>query len=234
MLSHEQMHHAARQGRTLHSVYVYQAPVRLWHWVTVVAMTVLMATGYFIGKPFLMLPGNDAGMYLMGYVRFAHFAAGYVLAVAFAGRIYWAFAGNEHARQIFLPPLFNGAWWSEVMFELRWYFFLEDRPKKYVGHNPLAAVMMFFLFVLGSLFMIATGFALYSEGAGHGHWSDVLFGWVLVALGDSQTVHSLHRLGLWVLLSFIFVHVYAALREDIMSRQSIISTMISGWRSFRD
>ena len=84
------------------------------------------------------------------------------------------------------------------------------------------------------LFMIATGFALYSEGAGHGHWSDLLFGWVLVALGDSQTVHSLHRLGLWVLLSFIFVHVYAALREDIMSRQSIISTMISGWRSFRD
>lgn len=234
MLSHEQMHHAARQGRTLHAVYVYQAPVRLWHWVTVLAMTVLMATGYFIGKPFLMLPGNDPGMYLMGYVRFAHFAAGYVLAVAFAGRIYWAFVGNEHARQIFLPPLFNGAWWSEVMFELRWYFFLEDRPKKYVGHNPLAAVMMFFLFVLGSLFMIATGFALYSEGAGHGHWSDVLFGWVLVALGDSQTVHSLHRLGLWVLLSFIFVHVYAALREDIMSRQSIISTMISGWRSFRD
>lgn len=234
MLSHEQMHHAAQQGRTLHAVYVYQAPVRLWHWVTVLAMTVLMATGYFIGKPFLMLPGNDPGMYLMGYVRFAHFAAGYVLAVAFAGRIYWAFVGNEHARQIFLPPLFNGAWWSEVMFELRWYFFLEDRPKKYVGHNPLAAVMMFFLFVLGSLFMIATGFALYSEGAGHGHWSDLLFGWVLVALGDSQTVHSLHRLGLWVLLSFIFVHVYAALREDIMSRQSIISTMISGWRSFRD
>ena len=53
-------------------------------------------------------------------------------------------------------------------------------------------------------------------------------------IGDSQTVNSLHRLGLWLLLSFILVHVYAALREDIMSRQSIISTMISGWRSFRD
>lgn len=233
MLSHEQMEHAAGRGRTVRSVYVYEAPVRLWHWVTVLSMTVLMATGYFIGTPFLTQPGDEPG-YLMGYVRFAHFAAGYVLAVAFAGRIYWAFAGNEHARQIFLPPLFDGAWWSEVMFELRWYFFLEDRPKQYVGHNPLAAVMMFALFVLGTLFMIATGFALYSEGAGSDHWSARAFGWVLPLIGDSQSVHSLHRLGLWVLLTFVVVHVYAALREDIMSRQSIVSTMISGWRSFRD
>jgi len=30
------------------------------------------------------------------------------------------------------------------------------------------------------------------------------------------------------------MHVYAALREDIMSRQSLISTMISGERMFKD
>jgi Ni/Fe-hydrogenase 1 B-type cytochrome subunit len=30
------------------------------------------------------------------------------------------------------------------------------------------------------------------------------------------------------------VHIYAAVREDIMSRQSIVSTMISGWRTFKD
>jgi len=33
---------------------------------------------------------------------------------------------------------------------------------------------------------------------------------------------------------FIVMHVYAALREDIMSRQSLISTMISGERMFKD
>lgn len=65
MLSHEQMQQAAQGGRTQHAVYVYEAPVRLWHWITVLAMTVLMATGYFIGTPFLMLPGDDAGMYRM-------------------------------------------------------------------------------------------------------------------------------------------------------------------------
>ena len=30
------------------------------------------------------------------------------------------------------------------------------------------------------------------------------------------------------------IHVYVAIREDIMSRQSLISTMISGWRMFKD
>jgi len=47
-------------------------------------------------------------------------------------------------------------------------------------------------------------------------------------------VHSLHRLGMWVTLCFVIVHVYAAIREDIMSRQSLISTMVSGWRMFKD
>ncbi|MDR3494886.1 MAG: Ni/Fe-hydrogenase, b-type cytochrome subunit, partial [Ancalomicrobiaceae bacterium] len=30
------------------------------------------------------------------------------------------------------------------------------------------------------------------------------------------------------------LHIYAAIREDIMSRQTMISTMISGERQFRD
>lgn len=234
MLSHEQMREAARRVRALQAVYVYEAPVRIWHWVTVIAMLVLIATGYFIGKPFLALPGEERDMFLMGHVRFAHFCAGYVLAIGLVGRMCWAWVGNIHARQLFTPPLLDGRWWSEVFFELRWYFFLEDRPKKYVGHNPLAMCMMFFIFFLGSLFMIATGFALYGEGAGTEHWSDIVFGWVRIWLGSSQATHGLHRLVMWIQVCFIVIHVYAAIREDIMSRQSIVSTMLNGWRTFKD
>jgi Ni,Fe-hydrogenase I cytochrome b subunit len=31
--------------------------------------------------------------------------------------------GNGHAKQLFLPPLFNKIWWQEVYHELRWYAF---------------------------------------------------------------------------------------------------------------
>lgn len=234
MLSHEQMKGAEEGASLVKSVYVYEAPVRIWHWLTVCAILVLIPTGFFIGGPFLTQPGEDTEMVFMSYIRFAHFAAGYILAIGFLGRAYWAVVGNEHARQLFLPPIHKLEWWSEVMFEFRWYFFLEDRPKKYVGHNPLALSMMFFMFFFSVIFMIVTGFALYSEGAGYGHWSEIIFGWVIPLFGSSQTVHSLHHLVMWFLICFIIIHVYAAIREDIMSRQSIISSMVNGWRVFKD
>ncbi|MBY4678848.1 Ni/Fe-hydrogenase, b-type cytochrome subunit [Marinobacterium arenosum] len=216
------------------AVYVYEAPLRLWHWVTVFSVLTLCVTGYLIGSPLPTLPGEASDNYLMGYIRFAHFAAGYLLAVAFIGRIYWALVGNSHARELFLVPLHRVQWWREAWHEVRWYLFLEKTPKKYIGHNPLGQCAMFFMFVLGNLFMIFTGFALYGEGLGQDSWADQLFGWLIPLLGQSQGVHSWHHLGMWYLIIFVMIHVYVAVREDIMSRQSLISTMIGGWRMFKD
>jgi Ni/Fe-hydrogenase 1 B-type cytochrome subunit len=39
---------------------------------------------------------------------------------------------------------------------------------------------------------------------------------------------------MWVIVIFAVTHIYAAIREDIMSRQTMVSTMISGERQFRD
>ena len=107
----------------------------------------------------------------MGYIRFAHFAAGYVFAVGLLGRIYWAFVGNHHARELFTLPIFSRAYWGEVLTMLKWYAFLIPRPSRYVGHNPLARFAMFFGFLLLSLFMLVTGFALYGEGTQPGSWA---------------------------------------------------------------
>ena len=113
-------------------------------------------------------------------------------------------------------------------------FFLEKEPRKYVGHNPLAQAVMFLMLTWGTIFMIFTGFALYSEGEGKGSWADTLFGWVIPLFGQSQDVHTWHHLGMWYILVFVITHIYVAIREDIMSRQSLVSTMISGWRMFKD
>ncbi len=235
MLSAQDMQEAEAHGRAVKAVYVYEAPVRLWHWINALAITVLGITGWFIASPLPSQPGEASANFLMGYIRFAHFSAGYVLLIGFLGRIYWAFVGNHHARQLFVLPIFNASWWREVLFELRWYLFLEKRPKKYVGHNPLAQLAMFSLFLTTVAFMIITGFALYGEGTQEGSWAHTLFtSWVIPLFGQSQNVHTWHHLGLWVIVVFVLVHVYAAIREDIMSRQSLVSTMLSGWRMFKD
>jgi len=183
------------------AIYVYEAPVRIWHWVNAFSILVLALTGYFI-----------------------------VL-----GRLYWALAGNEHARQIFFPSIFKREFWVGAWQELKWYLFLNKEPRKYIGHNPLAAISMHILFVWGAIFMMFTGLALYGEGAGYDSWQYTYFSsWIIPLLGQSQDVHTFHHLVMWVIIVFVMIHVYVAVREDIMSRQSLISSMISGWRTFKD
>jgi len=225
---------AISHGQSTKSVYVYEAPVRLWHWVNVIAITVLCITGYFIGLPLPTMPGDASDHNLMGIIRIAHFTAAYILVVGLVGRAYWALVGNHHARELFTVPLFHKAYWVEVFRMLLWYLFIIPRPNQYVGHNPLARLAMFFGYLILSIFLIVTGFALYSEGTGVGSWQDTLFGWVIPLFGQSQDVRTWHRMGMWAMIIFVIFHVYAALREDLMGRQSIVSTMISGHRTFKN
>lgn len=217
------------------TVFVYEWPVRLWHWINALAITVLAVTGYLIGSPLPSLPGEASDHFLMGYIRFAHFAAAYVFAIGFLARAYWALVGNHQARELFVPRFRERDWWAGLVREAQWYAFLAKRPHPYVGHNPLANLMMFLAITLGSLFMIATGFALYGEGAQAGHWANTLFtSWVIPLFGQSQDVHTWHHLMAWGIVVFVIVHIYAAVREDIMSRQTMIGAIINGSRTFRD
>ncbi|MDJ0654083.1 MAG: Ni/Fe-hydrogenase, b-type cytochrome subunit [Xanthomonadales bacterium] len=217
------------------AVYVYEAPMRIWHWVNVLCFLVLAITGWFIASPLPSLPGEASDHFLMGYIRFAHFAAAYIFIIGFVFRIYWAFVGNRHSSELFAPPFTNKAWWGGVWHEIKWYAFIAKEPRKYTGHNPLATLVMHFMLLWGMVFMMVTGLALYGEGTGMGTWQyDLFSSWVIPLFGQSQDVHTWHHLGLWYLVCFAIIHIYVAVREDIMSRQSLISTMISGWRMFKD
>jgi len=151
------------------AVYVYEAPVRLWHWINAFAILALCVTGYFIGSPLPSVSSGEASdHYVMGYIRFVHFAAAYIFIIGFVFRAYWAIVGNSHSKEIFLPHIFSKEFWDEVWHEIKWYSFIVKEPKKYTGHNPLAIISMHLMFVWGSIFMIISGLALYGEGTGMG------------------------------------------------------------------
>ena len=157
-----------------------------------------------------------------------------IFAVAFLVRIYWAFVGNHHARAIFYAAVLERGMVARLL-RARWryYLFLKKESDLWVGHNPVAQAAMFFMFTLGTLFMIVTGLALYAEQWGWGtSWMN-WFGWVFVVFGDPQMVRTLHHLAMWYLLLFAFIHMYMVFREDIMSGESIISTMVNGIRMWK-
>jgi Ni/Fe-hydrogenase 1 B-type cytochrome subunit len=213
-------------------VYVYDAAIRLWHWVTALCIVVLAVTGYFIGSPLPSVGGEAYESYLFGWIRFAHFAAGMILGVAFLLRLYRVLTGGPHARQIFYIPFWSIAWWKDVFNEVGWYLFLKP-PKEYVGHNPLAHAAMFLMFVLPMIVLLLTGFALYAESFGYGSGWFSAFGWVFSVLGDSMTVRTWHHVAMWVVVIFAMVHMYMAIREDMTHRQTTVSSIISGWRFYR-
>ena len=224
----EDLASAARQT----SVYVYEAPVRIWHWINAAAILVLCVTGYLIGAPPPSMQIAEAThQFVFGFIRFAHFAAGWILAIGFLGRIYWAIFGNHHARQLFILPLWKRDFWREIWFEVKWYLFLEKEPKKYVGHNPLAQLSMFRVHHPGVQLMIFhRPCALF-----RGDW-----GWTarymrgsagfFTLLGPNPiVVHTCIILGDvgWIVI-FLIVHIYVAIREISCSLAIIVSTMISG------
>ena len=213
-------------------VYVYDAATRIWHWVTALCIVVLGVTGYFIGSPPPSIGGEAYQHFLFGYIRMTHFIAGMILGVAFLMRVYRVFVGGPHARQIFYIPFWNLHWWKDLFGEVRWYLFM-GKPKEYIGHNPLAHFAMFAMFVLPTIVLLLTGFALYAEDAGVQSTWYRLFGWVFVVIGDSFAVHTWHNVAMWIVIIFSMVHMYMAIREDMTHRQTTVSSMISGWRFYR-
>ena len=223
-----------RSPANLKPEYIYEAPVRIWHWVHAISIVVLCVTGYLIGNPLPSVPGEASESFLMGNIRMIHFIAGYVFTIGLLVRIYWGFVGNKYSRELLYLPVWKGSWWKELFHEIKYYSFLTRKTYKTKAHNPLAqSAMWFFNFILG-LFMVITGFALYAQGLGEGSWADVMFGWVFVLFPNSMGVKTWHNFGMWLIIVFAIIHTYMAIRADLMGRQSSVSTIMSGWRFYKD
>lgn len=230
------IHQAYRQiadDEEIDQVYVYEAPIRIWHWLNAAAVFVLAVTGYLIGTPLPSYTGDPSTVYVMGYIRLLHLVAGYLFAVLWVMRIWWACVGNAFARQLFLPAFWSRRWVDGLRYQIAWNLFLVHHPRRYTGLNPLAHVAMLLLFVLPSLLLLITGFGMLAEVAGHDSWQYHLFGWMRNFAANTIDLHTLHRIGLWVVVLFVMAHVYVAVREDIVSLQSVVSAMLSGYRLFK-
>lgn len=222
------------EDEDVRSIYVYEAPMRLWHWINALAVVVLTVTGILIGTPLPSYAGDPSTVYVMGWMRFLHLGSGYVFAACWVLRIWWSFVGNAFARQLFLPPVWSRRWVDGLLYQTGWNLFLVSRARRYSGLNPLAHLAMLTLYVAPSVVLVVTGFAMYAEVSGHVGTAYTLFSWVTALVPNTMDLHGLHRLAMWVVLTFMVVHIYTAVREDIVSRQSMVSTMLSGFRLFKE
>lgn len=210
------------------TIYVWEFPVRLTHWLNVVSIAVLSITGFYIGRPFIQATVSE--QYIMGWVRFLHFVAAYVFTLCFVVRIYWAFAGNAYARwKEFIPV--TAKRWKDVFGFLSYYLFLRKKPPFFIGHSALAGIVYAGLFLLFFV-EIVTGFALYSQ-CHQGTFWQIMGGWLLPII-SSQTIRFYHHLIMWLVITFFVVHKYTAWIIDIVERGSTLSSIFSGFKTIRE
>jgi Ni/Fe-hydrogenase 1 B-type cytochrome subunit len=217
---------------TIERVYVWQLPVRLYHWVNALCVTTLAVTGYMIGRPMTVpVIGEASFSYFFGWVRFIHFVAAFVFFFNFLARIYWGFAGNRYARwDQFLPltPRLLKKQWHEAVEVLKVDVLqAKVQPMESVGHNALAG-WTYFLSFLAFLFQSITGFGMYA--AMSDAWLPHMFAWIVPLMGGDFAVRQWHHMMMWFFVVFSMIHVYLVFYHDYVEGRGVISSMAGGWK----
>ena len=204
--------------------YVWEWPVRITHWVNALAIVVLSVTGVLIGFPYLV--GVDGG-FAMGWVRFVHFVAAYVLTASMLARIYWMFAGNHHASWRAFLPWITPEGRRNFVKMFRYYTFTGKQISYEVGHNPVAALAYAGIFAL-IIIQIVGGFALYAQYNPTGTLYAVTA--PLLNLVGSQWLRLIHHGIMWLFAGFLINHIYSAILMDIKERNGTLSSIFGGYR----
>ena len=177
-------------------IKVWDIFVRVFHWSLVLTFTIAYLT-------------EDDLMTL-------HVYAGYAVAGLVALRLVWGFIGTRHAR------------FSDFTYGPRAVkTFLKDtlylRAKRYIGHNPAGALMIFMM--LASLVLTSvSGMALYGAGEGAGPLAGLA-----VSYGRyDEFLEEVHEFFANLTLLMVFVHVAGVVVESLIHRENLARAMVTG------
>ncbi len=206
-------------------VYAWEFPVRLTHWINVLAILTLSVTGFYIGAPFMHAYRTE--QYIMGYMRVVHFVAAYALMLSLVIRLYWAFMGNRYASwRVWFP--FSRERRTDLVEAAKFYAFLSRKPPYAVGHTALAGITYFFVYLIIA-FEVVSGFAHYSVSHPPSIVWTLLGGWLLAVM-ETSTIRLLHHVAMYILIAFTFVHVYIAWWLDGAAKNGLMGSIFGGYK----
>ena len=209
-------------------INIWSATLRFQHWANMALIVIMSMSGYYIMNPFFgpaAETGHDVG-YLMGWVRLIHYVSAYLWRGLGFSRLVLSFtAKDRQLRWRSLWPLnsredVKGLWGT-----IQYYLFLKKEGPLYLAHNPLQQFAYTGIYVM-CLIQMLSGIVLY------GLYNQTDWFWVIVAypmhwMGVS-TIRMIHALIMFVLWSFVIVHVYLATRADALERHGGVSSMVNG------
>ena len=176
------------------SVKVWDILVRIFHWSLVLFVSVLFITE----DDFLSI----------------HSYAGYTVLLLLGFRIVWGFIGTYHARfsSFITTPKAAINYLKEE---------IAGDAKRYIGHNPAGAIMIFGLII--TLILTAfTGMATIAT-EGKGPLADTF-----IASFSGELLGEIHGLFTNVLLLLVILHIGGVIFSSLAEEENLIKAMITG------
>ncbi|HOQ09955.1 MAG TPA: Ni/Fe-hydrogenase, b-type cytochrome subunit [Syntrophomonadaceae bacterium] len=185
-----------------HSVWI-----RIFHWINMVAIMLLIFTGFYIHAPqSFRLFGNMDG------ARMVHFAMAYVLCFGVVLRVYYAIAAKDAKNIVFNPKTDI----PNLPSMMKYYLFMSDSHPYYGKYNP-GQKAMYTGWLVMAIIQIITGFILYKP--------QVAF-WANLGdyLGGDIAIRMVHLIVTWLFVLTILAHVYLDISEGI----PVLKSMFTG------
>lgn len=230
---------------TLTEHKVWDRTTRLFHWINLLAMLVLIACGVALLNAGTLGATNDGKIVL----KTVHVYAGYVFAVNLGWRLIWAFVGGPFARWRSILPFGKG-------YGAALKSYMSGDRTSYKGHNPLGriavTVLLIALVVQASTGLVLAGTDIYYPpfGAMIAEWvaapgvnpSDILpYDRSLVdpdAYAEMRAFRSnflsTHVANFYVILSLVVLHIAAVVWTENKHGGGIISAMFTGRKVLAD
>lgn len=196
------------------NIYLYTRYERLWHWLQMVLIMVLLITGLEIHDRFT----------LFGFERavLVHNFAGLAWLVAFAFFVFWIFTTGEWKQ--YVPTT------RKIAAVIRYYAYGIFRgaphpvPKrKDAKHNPLQRLTYLMLAAALLPIQMASGFLYWGYNAWE-RWGVQFLSLEVIAL--------IHLAGAFAIFSFIIVHVYMTTTGHTIAAHT--RAMITGWEEVEE
>ena len=206
------------------ALYVWQYPLRFFHWALVISIGVLSFTGYYIHNPFIV--GQVNHPFLMAWFRFVHEAFGMLFIALFLLRIYLFFGGNRWVGWRQYVPLrreqFKEMW--EVM---KFYGFIRPTPISKIGHNAIAAFSYLGIYTM-VLVEIVTGLVMFNW-LRHSAILSALVGWIprLISFPNLRLIHFFL---MFVFIAFGVFHVHLCMLISREEKRGLMDSIFIGYK----
>ncbi|MCE2989375.1 MAG: cytochrome b/b6 domain-containing protein [Nitrosomonadaceae bacterium] len=183
------------------AVYVWDLPVRLFHWLLVASIIGLFVTGKLGGN--WMEWHKLIGFFTLGLVVF---------------RIIWGVVGSEYAR---FASFVRGP--GAVLAYLRGSFSGagSDGAKPYLGHNPLGALSVLGLLAV-VLFQAISGLFADDDILMRGPYANAVSGAI------SAQLTKLHKLNSDLILVLVGLHLAAIAFYFFVKKENLVKPMLNG------